>query len=548
MKETQSFLLPLTILIIGLTACTKQVSQTPEMESADYKKAESFFNHQNDSAFYYFNKVATASKQPLEIAMSYNQMAVIQADAGDYFGSQESLSTSLRYLNPKNTDDHSCLASDYNELGLTSIKLKHYTAAVDYFDQALKYIADTGFRLSIINNKGLSYQRNGAYNRALQIYQTILAQATRKKTYARILTNMATTRWLANPDYNAVPELRRALNIRVNEKDRWGQNSSYAHLADYYIPNKPDSALFYAKAMLTIATEIESPDDRLEALDKLIRLSERPADAKGYFLRFTNLSDSVGTARNAAKNQFALIRYEVEKHKADNLKLQRDNTQKQYQVAGLALVILVVVSGAVMRYRKLRLEAQYKLRQNELKFSRKIHDVVANGLYRVMNEVEHSDKLDKEYLLDELEKMYEQSRDISYETTERSSNSFPDKVDALLIAFNIGQVKLAVSGNDPMMWQQVSSLIKDELEPIIQELMVNMSKHSQATHAVLEFKINDGALLVDYRDNGIGLADGGVHGNGLKSTVSRIEGLKGKLTFDLHAEKGLRLSIVIPLS
>ena len=172
----------LLLLITCIFACQRRAAPpSPVTISADLQKAESFLDKQTDSAFYYFNKVATSSKQRLEVALAFNQMAVIQSDAGDYFGSQESLFSSLKYLDSKKVGDHSYLASDYNELGLNSISLKHYNEAVDYFNQALKYTSDTGFRLSILNNIGLSYQQNGIYRQALRIYQTALSQVIKKR-------------------------------------------------------------------------------------------------------------------------------------------------------------------------------------------------------------------------------------------------------------------------------------------------------------------------------------------------------------------------------
>ena len=537
------------LLIMSFTfimACNEIGSTSQVLESADYKKAESFFNTQNDSAFYYFNKVVTTSTQPLEIAMAYNQMAVIQSDAGDYFGSQESLTSSLKFLDPKRADDHPCLASDYNELGNTSIKLKRYSSAVNFYDTALKFITDTGFRVSILNNKGLAYQRNRDFPRALKIYQDALAQVTSKKTYARILTNMAKTKWLADPTYNPVPDLRSALDIRIREKDRWGQNSSYTHLADYYLTNKPDSGLFFAKAMLASGTALDSPDDQMEALEKLIRLSERPNETKAYFLRFAKLRDSVETSRNAAKNQFALIRYEVEKHKADNLKLQNDNEDKQRQVVGLALAILAVLFVALVWYRKLRLEAKYKLRQNELKMSRKVHDVVANGLYRVMNEVEHHRQLDKEYVLDQLEILYDQSRDISYEKISATIHAFKEQINAVLTPFGTEERRVSIVGNEEELWNSVRPGVRQEIVLILQELMVNMDKHSGASNVVLKFEQIEDQITIYYADDGIGIDGEPNFKNGLTNTGNRILGIGGSITFDTENDKGLKIHISFP--
>ncbi|MCH5718547.1 hypothetical protein [Niabella hibiscisoli] len=84
-----------------------------------YKKALSYKYIKNDSSFYYFNEIASNSKDSLEIAMAYNEMAILQNDAGDYFGSEESLLASLKSLNEKNGLHYPCLFQIIMNLALS---------------------------------------------------------------------------------------------------------------------------------------------------------------------------------------------------------------------------------------------------------------------------------------------------------------------------------------------------------------------------------------------------------------------------------------------
>lgn len=89
--------------------------------------------------------------------------------------------------------------------------------------------------------------------------------------------------------------------------------------------------------------------------------------------------------------------------------------------------------------------------------------------------------------------------------------------------------------------------IRGELELILQELMVNMSKHSGATQALLAFAIKPGELAVDYRDNGVGMKPKQKPGKGLQHTVSRIEALKGHIKFDDQQVNGFSVHLQVPL-
>lgn len=555
-------LLPIIVPILLIFACQKEkeTNYSPS-EDADYYQANSFFNKNNDSAFYYYNKVVIHSKDSLKIARAYSYMAVIQNDAGDYFGSIESSLIALAFLDESRPEDRNFIVSNYNELGLNNLRLKNYIDALKYSDLAFKYSQDNEYRLMILNNKGWAFREKKDYPKAIEIYNEILAKGSlSKKEYARALTNSSFTKWLQNRKYKAANELLTALHIRETENDFWGQNSSYAHLADYYAEKRADSALFYARSMFAIAKKINSPDDQIEALQKLIKLS--PADStKQYFETYQQLSDSVQLARNAAKNQFALIRYETEKHKADNLKLQQENTNKKYQIIkqriALFSTLFLLIVGAIIsilwykkRKQRLELETQNHIKEHQLKTSKKIHDVVANGLYRVMTEIENQNHIDREGILDRLENMYEKSRDISYEAEETQVNmqNFNEKITDLLRSFATESTKVIIAGNEGGLWESVNQQARYELEHILQELMVNMRKHSHATHVALKFEKVGNNTHIYYTDNGVGVKEDFRYKNGLKNTGNRIKSIDGEIIFDTEVEKGLKIQISFPIS
>ncbi|WP_235833076.1 ATP-binding protein [Arcticibacter tournemirensis] len=549
----------LLLLITGFLACRREDPPPPPIIiSPELQKAESFLDKQNDSAFYYLNKVATASKDSLQIAIAYNEMAVIQSDAGDYFGAQESLSMSLRFLDHRNEKHYKCLASDYNELGVASIKLQHYTVAPGYFDLALRFSNDHKFRLAINNNKALAYQRMNNYPEALKIYSKILPQTARKKTYARILTNMAISKWRHHPDYNPLGELLRALKIRRDEKDLWGLSASFAHLAEYYTQSRPDSALFYAKAMHEAARQIGSPDDELEALGYLIRLSE-PKAAKAFFGKYQQLNDSLVNARRAAGNQFALIRYDVERNQTENLRLQKDNAEKKYQLVvrnvlliSAFVVLLILMIVARMRYNKWKkrkeLEKQEAILETRRKASKDVHDSLSNDIYLLMKRIKHDEVLDRSWLQSHTELVYKRSRNISYEILADTDEFFPARIGDLLKSFGTENTKVLVVGNEQALWQRVGAEAKLELKYVLQEMMVNMQKHSRAANVVVKFEAKGDTCHITYIDDGIGIEPGTVHQNGLTNTGTRINSIRGRIIFGANEGKGLRIDISFPFA
>jgi len=541
-----------------IAACGKRTTDVKTVKADDYNKAESFLSLQKDSAFYYFNKIATTSQDSFERALAYNNMAAITADAGDFFGSQEILLSSLQYLDEKNPKHWSCLASNYNELGMATMNLKEYNSALSYYDAALRFSDYRAFQLVILNNKALTYQRSGNYLEALKIYKEVLVESRKgEKEYARTLSNKARAQWLLEPDYNALPEFLTALQIRIQINDVWGQNASYSHLTDFYSARKPDSALFYARKRYYIAQKLNSSVDRIPALRELIKHST-PHAAQQYFAEFQRLSDSIQIARSAAKNQFALIRYEAEKAKADNLELQKDVSEKKYRIIRQNIVLFIIVAlfvftavFAVLWYRKrkqrLHLEAENRIRLMQLQTSKKVHDVVANGLYRIMTEIEHRDQLDREQLLDKIDILYEQSRDISYEKHESHPDNFQEKVAELLRSFATQEIRVLVAGNGEQLWRGAGTRMLKELEHILQELMVNMTKHSHARTVVVRFERQKQHIIILYTDDGKGLPSDLKYGNGLANTGNRIKDLNGSINFGANEERGLKVRIFVPV-
>jgi signal transduction histidine kinase len=356
-----------------------------------------------------------------------------------------------------------------------------------------------------------------------------------------VLSNLAKTRWLKDTTYNAFPELSAALQIRKNSKDEWGENASYAHLADYYFHSQPDSALFYSQQMYTVASNLKSPDDQLEALQKLITLAP-PATTKHYFEQYQHLNDSLQNARNTARNQFALIRYEAEKNKADNLELQKQNTDKQSQITRQRLMLFSILTTSILVVTFLVLLS----RRNKLRTSRKVHDVVANGLYRIMTEIQYLEELDRDRLLDKLEDLYERSRDISYEKQDSRRQAFHDELNELLKPFNSDTTTVLIEGNEEAFWKKAGLEARQELKYILQELMVNMKKHSSASNVVLKFGQDDNQIQIQYTDDGIGLSTQFRQGNGLNNTGNRIKAIGGKISFDTDTAQGLKILISFP--
>jgi tetratricopeptide (TPR) repeat protein len=554
------------LLVLSLLSCTKDKPKSIVKPDNKYYNQAWYFSDKNiiDSSFIYFNKAKeefSKYSDSVGIAKCLINMAIISGNQGDHFGSQEFSLSAIKYLNTNDKVQQEILSSNYNNLGKISQILKRYDSANEFYRSALNLAGNEKSKNIYRNNIAINLSDQKKYRQAIIAFEQLIRAKLVKednRTYSRVLSNLARSKWLQDPAYNAEPELLKALAIREKENDFKGQNASYAHLADYYTVKEPEAALINAHQMYQLAQKLNSPDDRLQALQKLINLSPEK-QIKHYFEIYQKLSDSIQTARSAAKNQFALIRYETEKNKADNLKLQKENTDKRYQIATrefllIGTVLLLIAGSAISvlwykkRKQKLELEAQNAIREGQLKTSKKVHDVVANGLYRVMTEIENQTEIDKNGVLDKIEDLYEKSRDISYDKPVMNDKHNHELISELLTSFATEHTKLVIAGNTLALWDKTNATTKFEVEHILQELMVNMKKHSQATKVAVRFEEKNNHIYIHYTDNGVGMKEGTQHNNGLRNTGNRIASINGAIIFDLKVEQGLKIQISFPFS
>lgn len=541
-------------MIFTICFCESSQSQNSVAKYTDYDHGYYFYCYQKwDSAFLMFNRYLNNPTDTLKKGKAYNYMGQMQWNAGDLYGAQQSLTGVITTLNPANEKHHEDLGYAYNLLGNVSLNLKLYDEAIGFYNKAIIFFKASNFGLEVVNGKATAFQKKGDYKNAIAIYDSILTlKPADQSLVARVIDNGARTRWLQDAAYPALPEFRSALKIRADSQYSLGLNASYAHIADYYARLNPDSAVWYANKMREKASENQSPDDLLEAIDKLIRLNNSPALKEHWYEQYKILNDSVQLSRDTTRNRFALIRYDVQKSKADNLVLQQHITRQELIMCGLiatAAAIIILLSILYNKRRKrLKQESENTIRNASLKTSQKIHDVVANGLYGIMNELEHGSTIDKEPLMNKIEVLYEKSRNISYEHIPSDTVvDYDNQIHHLLTSYASDKTKVIVVGNQQTFWSKISGSEKQELQLILNELMINMKKHSQAKNVAIIFKQEHNKGIINYKDDGVGFNADIKFGNGLSNTVSRIKYFNGKVNFEKSDRAGVSITISFPL-
>lgn len=547
--------LTLLFLLMTLFSCEKRVPTISKSSEGDKLQREGVELLQKNNiesysklqeALIYYIKEKDSSK----ISKTLIVQSIAQNYTGDVIGSEETLVEALKYMKKGDESYYSVFGS----LGNLKYDQKDYIEAEEWFSKALtEKIDDFDERVNLMNNLSVSKYRQGKYDSALEILQQINQSKVKKDNLKnRINENILFIKWLKNKNNSIEKEIEELLKHKIQTDDFWGVNTSYSHLAEINQIKNPEKSLFYAKKMLENAIKIKSPEDRLEAMERILLVN--PSNPKENFNSYKKLSDSIQKSRNNYRKSFAYIKYDSEKKEIDNQRLRNDKIENQNSILrlyiGIAILIVIIIIIIVLyrrRQLKLKQEKELEVKNTQLKISKKVHDVVANGIYQVMAKIENQEDFDREKTLDELEFVYEKSRNLSYEKA-GEEKEFSQEISELIASFNNASVKTFTAGNSSSVWTNISAPVKEEIYQVLRELMVNMKKHSKASHVAVKFEKADQNIEIQYKDNGVGISGDLIYKNGLRNTASRIEGIGGNITFETRIEKGLKVNISFPSS
>lgn len=539
-------------------ACTKKEPQKSFKKNHNntfYKKAFVFQDKNDlDSAFFYFNQAKelfTKNNDSLGIGKSLVNMAFLQENLGDYLGSIETSLDATKFLNEKDSTQAYLVFCNYNNLGINSNSLKNYDDALKFYNKARPFANNQIDKMMLDNNFAVLFHNQKRYPEAIAIYQKLLdSVGQNSEYYPKLLLNFSRSKWFYDNTFDPSRNYLLAEQLSQNFEDDWTKDAAYAYLSSYFLKKNKDFARIFALKMLSIAKKLDYPTDQLEALQTLIKVSDADA-ARSYFQDYTKIDDSLKNAQNQSKNQFAVIRFESEKAKSENLEFQKEHQEHEHQVERQKIITLILIFTILIciifayiwiakKREKLILESENKLQNQRLDFSKKIHDVVANGIYEVMAGIENQKEISKEKVLDKLELMYEKSRDLSYQKP--MDQDFNEQMSAMIHSFDNTETQIIVIGNDYEFWKFLTQFQKQELQFVIRELLVNMKKHSQANQVILRFIKHKDEYEIQYRDNGIGLPTNFVAGNGFTNILSRLSNIHANFINE-SVENGLKISI-----
>ncbi len=526
-----------------------------------YNKLGLYFNKMNvsDSSYYFYNESKTIFlliNDSIQVGRKLLNMAIILSDIGDYTQSDVTAIEALSYLEKSDLTVHK--ASIYNCLAISAKKQEDYDEALYWYEMAINTTENAKNKIIYLNNISNVFTLKGNYQKSISILSYIINDSLIKEDLiekARILNNLTYAKWLLTGDESLDKQFKEALKIRIKKNNLIGQISSYDNLSEFYKNIDEEKSKQYASKMYDISTDLNITDARLESLTNLMGLYHNDLKKfQKYSGLYIQLKDSISKVRRVAKNQFAKIRYDSEKNRAENSDLKIKSVQRQLElekmkrqkIMSISFGFLFVVAIVLIYFQIKAKHKQDNLKQvykTEARISKKVHDEVANDMYHVMTKLQN-DSNDIDAILDDLENIYIKTRDISKENSSIDLNlDFGNVLNDLLLDYKNENVQIITRNLSKINWKNVSDRRKIGIYRVLQELMTNMKKHSGASMVILSFSKLKKNIDIEYKDDGIGCKI--KKNTGLQNAESRINTLNGSIKFESEINQGFRSKIIV---
>ncbi|WP_316833113.1 sensor histidine kinase [Pedobacter aquatilis] len=228
-----------------------------------------------------------------------------------------------------------------------------------------------------------------------------------------------------------------------------------------------------------------------------------------------------------------------------------------FLVLGILLLYLLYKNSRIKVYSKARYMQQKKyIAAERQRISSEMHDEIGAGLsaIKLFSEMAARNRKD----VDEIRQINVMVNDIADKINEIiwSTNADSDNLESLFDfiegqsrkLFEHSNINFTASLPYDIPEGSVSSQVRRNNYLLIKEIVHNALKHSQATTVHLSITINNGLILYNVKDNGIGFDPNKtkINSMGLSNVKLRIEKLKG--SFIIENYKGTSILIKIPVN
>ncbi|MCO6148374.1 hypothetical protein [Flavobacterium sp. NRK1] len=524
--------------------------------------AVEYENHQAwDSAFYYYNIARSGYIRNNDLkgaAQEIIKMAEVQLTAGDYFGVENTIGEALPIL--KREENH--LKAAYLLLASSHKNLYNNDSAIIYYRKAAAKEKNSIEKINLMHNIARCYISKGNYKKAIKILNDLSLSSViinYPKVQSYIIDRLGYAYFKQNEN-EGLNKMLEALELRKKNNDSEGLFSSYLHLSEYYGPKDFTKAKQFALEAYNIAESIENPNFVLEALAHLMNYSSG-SELKKYSNEYLYVETNLTKVRLHFKRRFDEISKNTKLKEAEIIRLNeaRDRAlllqiSSDHNKLLLVSLVFTIFSSLLIyflvksRHKRERFMEAYT---TETRIAKKVHDEIANEIYGTINYLSTNTEIpdrNKEKLISRLDDIYLMTKNISRETNNIDTGyQYPEHLKMMLNAYSDNTTTVILKGISDIDWNTIDAIRKIATYRSLQELMVNMKKHSHATLVVISFTVANKKFKISYTDNGVGASKEKLFSkNGLLNIESRMASIGGSINFDTNTGKGFHITLIYP--
>lgn len=262
--------------------------------------------------------------------------------------------------------------------------------------------------------------------------------------------------------------------------------------------------------------------------------------------------------------------------------LNHQKTIKYSLLIGFLIILLPIIGLLYMYYQKLqaqsklnatmeemnrqKIEALLKDKELELlkasvtgqekerkRIAGELHDSIGGNLAAIKLQLSNQTGVNGlETIIRQVNDTYHQVRDLSHDLVPQqfSNTGFTELISGYIRQFNMpGKAVITFHAFPAKEVDRIGTSLKVEIYKIIQELITNAQKHSQASKVEIQLTRLDDMLKLQFEDNGRGFSMETVKfGIGFQNIRERLKLFDGICTIDSFPSKGTVIDIEIPLN
>lgn len=546
---------------------------------------------QKDSAYYYYQKSEKLYRllnNSSFIGKMLFKKAYILFFEGNYIESEAEVSNALLYL--KNGKDVEMLFAAYTLMGLNFEKLEEYPEALKYQILAKNIIPKLNNSNSSLEKKYLYkiqstinisniYEKISQYDKVINELELILTSDLKEKWpqgYVTVMGNLGYSKMKSGIINGADNYFKEALKFSI--KSNFENNKIYQlkNLGEYNIIVKDTAASINClNQSLQLAEKLKMGEEIKMILKLLSQVDNK--NASHYDKKYIAISDSLTKAQRISRNKYARIEYETSVVEDENKLLSAKNT---YILIVSLLVIFALVLVIVYRYiksqkreiefRKAQQKAEEEifdlLKEYQLKLSiakeveqnrisKELHDSVMNKLYGarmqlgILNDSDVKEVKEKRLIYVDLLQDIEQeirtiSHDLQSEIIDNQFDYIPLLSNLIQLQNEIGATHFSFEVDPNIDWDAIDSLVKITIFRIVQESLLNVTKHAKAKECSVSVSLEANHLILLIKDDGVGFdVNATKQGIGLNNIQERVKTIKAALEISSISNIGTTIKL-----